>query len=144
LEQLLAFFVYLTKEMQLAHGESETCRISHACLGPHSSDPHSERVILATSDTFLLQWLEKGASAWNSLLYDPLTVSCCRAEVGHTVYYPRRVTSSRFFFFIRLDDIHTGRASTWTFKSFLCCLLLPIFGSGHADKTCTEAVKLQK
>jgi hypothetical protein len=37
LEQLLAFFVYLTKQEQLAH------------------------VILATSDTFLTQWLDKGA-----------------------------------------------------------------------------------
>jgi hypothetical protein len=37
LEQLLAFFVYLTKQEQLAH------------------------VILATSDTFLMQWLESGA-----------------------------------------------------------------------------------
>jgi hypothetical protein len=37
LEQLLAFFVYLTKQEQLAH------------------------VILATSDTFLTQWLESGA-----------------------------------------------------------------------------------
>ena len=36
LEQLLAFFVYLTKQEQLAH------------------------VILATSDTFLTQWLETG------------------------------------------------------------------------------------
>ncbi len=38
LEQLLAFFVYLTKQEQLAH------------------------VILATSDTFLTQWLDSGAS----------------------------------------------------------------------------------
>jgi hypothetical protein len=37
LEQLLAFFVYLTKQEQLAH------------------------VILATSDTFLTQWLDVGA-----------------------------------------------------------------------------------
>jgi len=37
LDSLLAFFVYLTKEAQLAH------------------------VILATSDTFLTQWLESGA-----------------------------------------------------------------------------------
>ena len=37
LEQLLAFFVYLTKQEQLAH------------------------VVLATSDTFLTQWLESGA-----------------------------------------------------------------------------------
>ena len=37
LEQLLAFFVYLTKQEQLAH------------------------VILATSDTFLTQWLDLGA-----------------------------------------------------------------------------------
>ena len=37
LEQLLAFFVYLTKQEQLAH------------------------VILATSDTFLTQWLDNGA-----------------------------------------------------------------------------------
>ncbi len=37
LQQLLAFFVYLTKEAQLAH------------------------VILATSDTFLTQWLESSA-----------------------------------------------------------------------------------
>ncbi len=38
LEQLLAFFVYLTKQEQLTH------------------------VILATSDTFLTQWLDSGAS----------------------------------------------------------------------------------
>ena len=37
LEQLLAFFVYLTKQEQLAH------------------------VVLATSDTFLVEWLESGA-----------------------------------------------------------------------------------
>jgi hypothetical protein len=37
LDSLLAFFVYLTKQEQLAH------------------------VILATSDTFLAQWLETGA-----------------------------------------------------------------------------------
>ena len=37
LDSLLAFFVYLTKQEQLAH------------------------VILATSDTFLTQWLESGA-----------------------------------------------------------------------------------
>ena len=36
LEQLLAFFVYLTKQEQLAH------------------------VVLATSDTFLVEWLESG------------------------------------------------------------------------------------
>ena len=36
LEQLLAFFVYLTKQEQLAH------------------------VVLATSDTFLMEWLESG------------------------------------------------------------------------------------
>ena len=38
LEQLLAFFVYLTKEEQLAH------------------------VVLATSDTFLVEWLQSGMS----------------------------------------------------------------------------------
>ena len=37
LEQLLAFFVFLTKQEQLAH------------------------VVLATSDTFLVEWLESGA-----------------------------------------------------------------------------------
>ena len=37
LEQLLAFFVYLTKQEQLAH------------------------VVLATSDSFLVEWLESGA-----------------------------------------------------------------------------------
>ena len=43
LEQLLAFFVYLTKEEQLAH------------------------VVLATSDTFLTQWLESGVLLCDSL-----------------------------------------------------------------------------
>jgi hypothetical protein len=67
LEQLLAFFVFLTKEKQLAHGESG--RLVEAVTRAWYLTPFLA-VILATSDTFLLQWLEKGASAWNSLLYD--------------------------------------------------------------------------
>jgi ATPase domain predominantly from Archaea len=43
LEQLLAFFVYLTKQEQLAH------------------------VVLATSDTFLVEWLESGVLLSDSL-----------------------------------------------------------------------------
>ena len=57
---LLRFFVFLTKQKQLAHGERAGLLVPsrvrvkpHACLA----------VVLATSDTFLLNWLESGASA---------------------------------------------------------------------------------
>ena len=45
LEQLLAFFVYLTKQEQLAH------------------------VVLATSDTFLVEWLESGVLLSSDCLF---------------------------------------------------------------------------
>lgn len=60
LEQLLAFFVYLTKEAQLAHGEPS--RLAEA-LARNVLTRASIAVILASSDTFHVQWLEKGASA---------------------------------------------------------------------------------
>jgi hypothetical protein len=67
---LLKFFVFLTKEKQLAHGESG--RLTESFTRAWRLMPFLA-VILATSDTFLLQWLEKGASACNSLLHDMLT-----------------------------------------------------------------------
>ena len=65
LRALLAFFVYLTKEEQLAHGEPSG---SSNPLLTHLASLDSHAVILATSDTFLLQWLENGASAPNACL----------------------------------------------------------------------------
>ena len=57
---LLKFFVYLTKEMQLAHGESTRLNHSRAHSRVRGGLMPVLAVILATSDTFLLQWLEKG------------------------------------------------------------------------------------
>jgi hypothetical protein len=65
LAALLKFFVYLTKEEQLAHGELSG---SSNPLLTHLASLDSHAVILATSDTFLLQWLENGALAPNSCL----------------------------------------------------------------------------
>ena len=58
LEQLLAFFVYLTKQEQLAH------------------------VVLATSDTFLVEWLESGVSLSDRLFRRGNTAALTRCYHG--------------------------------------------------------------
>ena len=58
LEQLLAFFVYLTKQEQLAH------------------------VVLATSDTFLVEWLESGVLLSDSLFRRGDTAALTRCHHG--------------------------------------------------------------
>ena len=71
---LLKFFVFITKQKQLAHGERAGLLVPsrvrvkpHACLA----------VVLATSDTFLLNWLESGASALMKLPFGSSHSSPC-------------------------------------------------------------------